>query len=184
MNQVKTTKIKNGIDYAKVADRLGEFRATNPRSKISVKFAYDEAGNLTHTARIWKDKTDYYEMLKNGVKAEDALESCDADGSSFMTAERLKQEKGFEKNETIAIGRALSILGYAGSGEIASSEEMEEFEAWKLNQAEEARAKVLEEIGKAKSIDELLGVWKSLTKEQQLDKEIAARKNAKKEELK
>lgn len=195
MNQVKTTKIekkyqsKDGqtktleINYAKVADRLGEFRKSNPRSKISVKFSYDELGNLTHTARIWKDKTDYYEMLKNGVKAEDALESCDADGSSFMPKDRLKQEKGFEKNETIAIGRALSILGYAGSGEVASSEEMEEFESWKLQQYEEEKAKVLKAISSAKSIEELLSVWKSLTKEQQLDKEIAARKNAKKEEL-
>jgi len=184
MNKVKTTKIKGGIDYAKVVDRLGEFRTSNARSKISVKFTYDEVGNLTHTARIWKDKTDYYELLKSGVSAADALESCDAEGSSFMPKDRLKQEKGFEKNETIAIGRALAILGYAVSGEVASSEEMEEFESWKMSKVEEARAQAIEKISGAKNIDELLGVWKSLTKEQQLDKEVAARKDAKKEELK
>lgn len=183
MKQVKTTKIKGNVDYAKVSDRLNAFRSENPRSKISIKYSYDDAGNLTHTARIWKDKTDYYEMLKAGAKAEDAIESCDADASSFMFADQLKKEKGFEKNESIAVGRALAMLGYAGSGEIASSEEMEEFEDWKLQKSEEERAKALEAITNAKSIPELLNVWKSLTKEQQLDKEIQARKDAKKGQL-
>jgi hypothetical protein len=183
MKQVKTTKIKGNVDYAKVADRLLEFRSQNPRSKISIKYSYDEVGNLTHTARIWKDKTECYELLKAGVNAEAIAESADAEASAFMFAEQLKKEKGFEKNESIAVGRALAILGYAVSGEIASSEEMEEFEDWKNQQAEESRAKVLESITNAKSIDELLAIWKSLTKEQQLDKEIAARKDAKKGEL-
>ena len=183
MKQVKTTKIKGNVDYAKVADRLLEFRSQNPRSKISIKYLYDEAGNLTHTARIWKDKTECYELLKAGVNAEAIAESADAEASAFMFAEQLKKEKGFEKNESIAVGRALAILGYAVSGEIASSEEMEEFEDWKNQQAEESRAKVLGSITNAKSIDELLAIWKSLTKEQQLDKEIAARKDAKKGEL-
>ena len=183
MKQVKTTKIKGNVDYAKVADRLLEFRSQNPRSKISIKYSYDEAGNLTHTARIWKDKTECYELLKAGVNAEAIAESADAEASAFMFAEQLKKEKGFEKNESIAVGRALAILGYAVSGEIASSEEMEEFEDWKNQQAEESRAKVLESMTNAKSIDELLAIWKSLTKEQQLDKEIAARKDVKKGEL-
>ena len=128
MKQVKTTKIKGNVDYAKVADRLLEFRSQNPRSKISIKYSYDEAGNLTHTARIWKDKTECYELLKAGVNAEAIAESADAEASAFMFAEQLKKEKGFEKNESIAVGRALAILGYAVSGEIASSEEMEEFD--------------------------------------------------------
>lgn len=183
MKQVKTTKIKGNVDYAKVADRLIEFRSQNPRSKISVKYSYDENGNLTHTARIWKDKAEFYELMKHGVSADVINESADAEASAFMFAEQLKKEKGFEKNETIAIGRALATLGYAVSGEIASSEEMEEFEDWQNQKKEDERAKVLESISNAKSIDELLAIWKSLTKEQQLDKEIAARKDAKKGEL-
>ena len=209
MKQVKTTRIdksykdkKTGewksvtIDYAKVADRLKAFREENPRSKISIKASYDDNGNLTHTARLWKDKTEYYELLKSGVSAKDALESCEAEGSSLMSAERIKQEKGFEKNETIAIGRALAILGYAGSGEIASSEEMQEFEDWKLQKTEEARAEALESISNAKSMKELLAVWKSFTIENWETrrvipdrehfaklKEIAARKDARKGEL-
>lgn len=183
MKQVKTTKIKGNVDYAKVADRLLEFRSQNPRSKISIKYSYDEAGNLTHTARIWKDKTECFELLKAGVSAEAIAESADAEASALMFAEQLKKEKGFEKNESIAVGRALAILGYAVSGEIASSEEMEEFEDWKMSQAEEARAKVLESITNAKDMKSLLAIWKSLAKEQQLDKEIQARKDAKKGEL-
>ena len=60
---------------------------------------------------------------------------------------------------------------------------MQEFEDWKLQKTEEARAEALESISNAKSMKELLAVWKSFTKEQQLDKEIAARKDARKGEL-
>ncbi len=183
MRQVKTTSIKGGAEYAKVADRLAEFRSANPRSKISVKASYDEQGNLTHVARLWKDKTEYYELLRSGISASDALESCEAEGSSFMPKNRLASEKGFEKNETIAIGRALAILGYASSGEIASSEEMEEFEDFKRQKSEDMKTEALEQISNAKTMDELLKIWKQLSKEQQLDKDIQAKKNARKEEL-
>ena len=37
-------------------------------------------------------------------------------------------EKAFEKLETIAVGRALAFAGYLASGEIASFEEMQEFD--------------------------------------------------------
>ena len=58
MGKVQTTKIKGGAEYAKVADRLNEFRSANPRSKISIKFSYNEKGDLTHHAYIWKDMLD------------------------------------------------------------------------------------------------------------------------------
>lgn len=192
---IKTTKIekryktKDGqvktleISYAKVADRLNEFRSVNPRSKISVKFSYNEKGDLTHHAYIWKDKTDFYDLLKSGVNAKDALESADAEGSSLMYADKVKQEKGFEKNETIAIGRALAILGYAGSGEIASSEEMEEFEDFKKQRDEALKDEAIEKLSKAKDVKELREIWMSLAKEQQLNKEVQAKKDTKKEEL-
>ncbi len=177
--QVKTLE----INYAKVADRLNEFRSANPRSKISVKFAYNDKGDLTHHAYIWKDKTDFYDLLKSGVSSKEALESADAEGSSLMYADKVKQEKGFEKNETIAIGRALAILGYAGSGEIASSEEMEEFEDFKKQKVEDAKAEAISQLAKAKDMKALLKVWQSLTKEQQLAKEVQAKKDAMKEEF-
>lgn len=177
--QVKTLE----INYAKVADRLNEFRSANPRSKIAVKFAYNDKGDLTHHAYIWKDKTDFYDLLRSGVSAKEALESADAEGSSLMYADKVKAEKGFEKNETIAIGRALAILGYAGSGEIASGEEMEEFEDFKKQKAEEAQAEAIDQLAKAKDMKALLKVWQSLTKEQQLDKAVQAKKDAMKKVL-
>ena len=195
MPRAKTTiiekkyKTKDGqtktleINYAKVADRLNEFRSANPRSKISVKFSYNEKGDLTHHAYIWKDKTDFYDLLKSQVNAKDALESADAEGSSLMYADKVKQEKGFEKNETIAIGRALAILGYAGSGEIASSEEMEEFEDFKKQKIENAKDEAIEKLAKAKDMKALQETWISLTSEQKLNKEVQAKKDAMKEEL-
>lgn len=181
--KVKTTTIKGGAEYAKVADRLNEFRSANPRSKISIKFNYDEAGNLTHHAYVWADKTEFYELLKNGVDAKDALESADAEGSSLMLSAKVKGEKGFEKNETIAVGRALAMLGYATSGEIASSEEMEEFEDFKKQKQEKAIAEAIEKLSKAKNIKELLKVWTELANEMRMDTSVQAKKNEMKEKL-
>lgn len=62
MGKVQTTKIKGGAEYAKVADRLNEFRSANPRSKISIKYSYNEKGDLTHYAYFWKDKADFYDL--------------------------------------------------------------------------------------------------------------------------
>ena len=181
--KVATTKIKGGADYAKVADRLNEFRSSYPKSKISVKVRIDSNGNVTHVAYIWKDKTVCYELLKAGVSSQDVLESADAEGSSFMFAERVKTEKGYEKNETIAIGRGLAVLGFATSGEIASSEEMEEFEDFKNQKAESMKASVIEMLDKAKSIKKLQTVWMSLDGSQRSDKDICAKKDEMKEKL-
>jgi len=171
------------IDYAKVADRLNLFRSDNPRSKITTKSRMMDNGSLVFKAYIWKDKIDFYELLKAGVSGTDALESADSEGTVMADGSQVKAEKGFEKLETIAVGRALALLGYAGSGEVASSEEMEEFEKFKSNKAEEAKVVALESIKSAKNIKELLAVWRSFTKEQQLDKEIVASKNKRKVEL-
>lgn len=183
VNKAKTTRIKGNTEYAKVADRLKEFRAANPRSKISVKHYHDEDGNLTSRAYVWKDKVEFYELLKSGVSSQDALESADSEGTSFMKSSQLVKEKGFEKNETIAVGRALALLGYAASGEIASSEEMEEFERYQADKIIEARSVATGKINQAKSIADLQQIWMSLTKEQRLDKTIQQAKDARKEEL-
>lgn len=181
--KVTTTKIKGGADYAKVAARLNEFRSTNPRSKIAVKMRKDQDGNVTHMAYIWKDKTVCYELLKSGVSAQDVLGSADAEGSSFMVAAKITNEKGYEKNETIAIGRALAIAGYATSGEVASSEEMEEFEAFKNQKAIGLKNGILEMMNNAKSMKKLQSIWLSLDSSQRSDQDIMAKKNEMKEKL-
>ena len=183
MAKVATTKIKGGAEYAKVAVRLNEFRSLNPRSKISIKAKMDASGNITHIAYIWKDKTECYELLKAGVSSQDVLESADAEGSSFMFAEKIKSEKGYEKNETIAIGRALAVLGFATNGEIASFEEMEEFEDFKNQKAEGIKIEIIGRLENAKNIKELQSVWLSLDGSQKSDKDIMAKKNEMKEAL-
>ncbi|MDO4978765.1 MAG: hypothetical protein Q4E47_01245 [Candidatus Saccharibacteria bacterium] len=194
--QVKTSKIKKEytdkrtgekksveIDYAKVADRLNEFRAKNPHSKIAVKYSVSENGDLIHHAYVWRDKTDFYDLLKSGVSSKDALDSADAEASSLMYSAKVKGEKGFEKNETIAIGRALAMLGYATSGEVATSEEMEEFEDFKKEKAEAEKAAILKDIAEAKSMEALLKVWQNMSKEMRFDKDIIVAKDIRKEEL-
>ena len=48
-----------------------------------------------------------------------------------------KGVKGFEKIESISVGRALAMLGYCADGEIATSEEMEEFQDFQKTKKEE-----------------------------------------------
>lgn len=171
-SSVKTTRIekkykdkKTGewksitIDYAKVADRLKEFREANPRSKTSTQYKILEDGTVIFKAYVWKDKTDFIDILKvSGAEA--AMLSADSDGTAKSNDEG---EKSFEKLETIAIGRALALLGYAGTGEIASSEEMERYEEWKLKTVEDA----VESIKTATKRDEFEHIISSLTPEQQ-----------------
>lgn len=42
---------------------------------------------------------------------------------------QIKERKAFEKQETIAVGRALAFAGYLASGEIASFEEMQDWQS-------------------------------------------------------
>lgn len=107
--RVKTMDLK-GNEYAKVADRLLKFREENIRASIKTEAKFLGEGRVQFIANILKDKAD--------------PTSADSMGNAFG---KEGAQKEFEKLETIAIGRALAILGYAASGEIASSEEMEEF---------------------------------------------------------
>jgi len=131
--RVKTTKIekqytdkKTGekktitIDYAKVIDRVNEFRGDNPRGtiKTEMKVVDDLA---TFSAYVKKDNADEFSAVATGH----AVAKVDFG------------EKQFEKLETVAVGRALAMLGYASSGEIASFEEMEEFTAYRDQKIEE-----------------------------------------------
>lgn len=104
MGKVQTTKIKRGAEYAKVADRLNEFCSTDPRSMISIKFSYDKKGDLTHHAYFWEDKTDFYDLLKSGASAKEAIESADAEGPPLMYAAKCK-------NTEIDAERMLALNG-------------------------------------------------------------------------
>lgn len=133
--------------YAPVAVRIKEFREHNPRGKIITRDTQTEEGMVKFKAYIWKDRGDY---------VKDDLESADSTGTALNST---KDKKAFEKLETVAIGRALSILGYMVSGEVASDEEMEMFidKASKYDQIEleEKIEKTKVDMKKAKTIDEL-----------------------------
>jgi hypothetical protein len=134
-----------GKQYAQVKERLNEFRSKNPQGLIETTPLPQDDGSLMFKARIVVDKS-------NPASAE-------ATGHSYSKAEKISAEKGFEKLETIAVGRALALLGYAADGEIASSEEMEEF----LEHQEKKKANTVltwgEKLESVKTLDDLKAVW-------------------------
>lgn len=144
MNKVATINLK-GNEYATVPQRLLEFRRTHPRSSVTTKPTFNEDGSVVFTAKIVKDKADE--------------NSATATGHSYG---QITGDKAFEKLETIATGRALALLGYLNNGQIASTEEMEEFEEAQLQH-------VVEEINKATKRAEFQAILAKLTPSQKLE---------------
>ena len=142
--KVQTMNLQ-GQEYAKVPERLRLFREDCPNGSIKTEFKID-GDTLIFTAYILKDKAD--------------PNSADATGHSM--AKMSNKQKEFEKQETIAIGRALAILGYLASGEVASSEEMEAFNEYKKQQEEQAVGEAIARLEEAKTMDELKKVFVSL----------------------
>jgi hypothetical protein len=144
MNKVQTINLK-GNEYATVPQRLLEFRNKHPRASVETKPTFQPDGTVVFTATILKDKND--------------PNSASATGHSYG---KLTGDKAFEKLETVACGRALSLLGYLNNGQIASSEEMQEFEEYQLQQ-------VKDEINKAEKRDQFKDILAKLTPSQKLE---------------
>lgn len=140
MGKIKTINLK-GNEYAQVSDRIKAFREENPNGLIETSPQLDDENRIMFTARIVKNK--------------EKPESAEATGHALGEN---KGAKAFEKLETIAVGRALAMLGYMGSGEVASSEEMQEFYEYKDNQINRA----VERIEQASDIDELKKIFMDL----------------------
>ena len=164
MNKVKTTTIGGGAQYAKVSERLKQFRTDCPRASIITTPIPQEDGLVMFKAYILKDKADE--------------NSADATGHALQTKSGTKD---FEKLETIAVGRALALLGYAADGDIASSEEMEEFLAHKEGEIAKKLAGVADKIAEAKTQAELLAIY---TEHEGLGQELTALLTKRKEEIK
>lgn len=134
------------IEYAKVADRLKEFRQDCPfgetKTDIEIKGEY-----IFANAFVKKDKSNPTSAEANGHAI------------SKMTG----YEKEFEKLETLAVGRALAFLGYSAGGEIASSEEMEEFLSFKEKKEIEDFENYKEIVDDIKDINELRELYKKNT---------------------
>ncbi len=143
MKKTKTMELK-GKQYAQVKDRLQEFRQENPQASIKTTYTIEE-NQVAFTAFILKDKAD--------------PNSADATGHSYGEN---KGDKSFEKLETIAVGRALAFLGYATDGEIASSDEMEEFLEHKEEKKKEAILEATKQLKGTKTLASLKKVWSAL----------------------
>lgn len=135
--KTKTIKIGGGAEYAKVADRIKEFRADCPNGSIKTTPTF-QGDNIMFTAEIIKD-------LSNPTSAR-------ATGNAFGANNGVK---GFEKIESIAVGRALAMLGYCADGEIATSEEMEEFQDFQKTKKEEIIQELMEKVDEIKDLEEL-----------------------------
>lgn len=144
MTKIKTMKV-SGNDYAKVAERIKAFRNANPRGKIETIPTITEDNKILFKATIIKDKAEEF--------------SAEATGHALGEN---KGAKALEKLETIAVGRALALLGYAGDGEIASGEEMEEFEEYKAQKHFEKLEEYKELLESSKSLDELKTNWATI----------------------
>jgi len=115
-------------------------------------------------------------MFKAFVK-KDAKKPESAEATAHALATKTG-EKEFEKIETISVARALAMLGYLASGEIASSEEMEEFYNFQDQKVEDA----IDSLNAAKSIDDLKNIFINLGT-LIADSRVVAAKDAKKLEL-
>lgn len=164
-NRKATTMDLQGKEYARVPERLKLFREDCPRGSIKTDYKFLESGQVVYTAYINKDKKD--------------PSAGDATGHSLGG---VKGTKDFEKLETIAVGRALALLGYLASGEIASSEEMEEFNAYKEEQHKKLVNLALGGIESASTIEELRELFVGLGS-LIADEKVIAAKDKRKEEL-
>lgn len=139
--KVKTGKVSGGAEYAYVADRLKQFREDNPNGLIETTPTFNEDGSIMFTTRVLKDKN--------------KPESAEATGHALGKNTGVK---AFEKLETQSVGRALALLGYLASGEIASAEEMEDFYAYQETKVQEA----VDALNDSKTLEELKTVFMGL----------------------
>lgn len=130
------------IQHAKVNDRLLFFWAENPNGSIETSQEFQNETVIFKTVII-ADQTNEH--------------SRKATGHSYG---KLGDEKAFEKLETISVGRALALLGYSASGEVASFEEMEDFLSQKELKRQEKIAEIKTKIDNVKSIEELRVIYK------------------------
>ena len=168
-----------GNQYAKVATRLKQFREDFPNSKIETAHFTLEDGVTEFTAYVWKDKTEYMSLLREVKDPIVARGSADANGSA--SKKMGSGDKDFEKMETVAVGRALAMLGYLSSGDVASLEEMEEFTAFKSEKRFEAMTAAIAAIEAAETMEQLREAF--VKSDLMQEPSIVAAKDKRKQEL-
>lgn len=137
--KMKTIDLK-GKDYAQVAERIKQFREDCPNGLIET-IPTINGDTIMFEARILKDKA--------------KQTSAEGTGHSYG---KLTGDKSFEKHETISVGRALAMLGYMASGEVASFDEMSDFLEYQGEKVEKA----ILDMNQAGTLDELKTIFMSL----------------------
>lgn len=173
LNSVKVSKIekvfkdkstnkekKICIDYAKVTDRLEAFRINHPNSKILTSYK-NENNKTVFKAFLWRDKTEVIQSLTNGISKELIYLTADAEATAQKT---ITNDKDFEKLETMAIGRALSNLGYSSTGKIAESMVDELYQ--------DSVDSAIDRLQNCKTLDELKANYQALNPVLRIDKTI------------
>lgn len=136
-------------DYALVPARLKRFREEHIHASIDSNPTYNPDGSITFKTIIIQDLTDVASARGSGT-------------ARYTEKELTAKAKQFEKLETISVGRALASLGYLNDGQVASTEEMEDFESYQQLQKQEAIDNAVELIAGAKSNADLDVVIKSI----------------------
>jgi hypothetical protein len=95
----------NGNKYAKVSTRLAAYHHDHEKGRIETSCDFREGGGVVFSAKVTTSKGEFT-------------------GHSYG---KVLKQKDFEKQESIAVGRALAFAGYLAGGEIACAEEMEGF---------------------------------------------------------
>lgn len=180
LNSVKVSKIekvfkdkstneekKICIDYAKVTDRLEAFRINHPNSKILTSYK-NENNKTVFKAFLWRDKTEVIQSLTNGVSKELIYLTADAEATAQKT---ITSDKDFEKLETMAIGRALSNLGYSSTGKIAESM-VSELDQYKDELYQDSVDSAIDRLQNCKTLDELKANYQALNPVLRIDKTI------------
>lgn len=105
--EIKTIDLK-GKKYAPVGERLNAFHETYGNAQIKTSYDFKEGWAIFRTKITLnvENPTQYFTGHSMG---------------------KVATEKALEKLETVSLGRALAIAGFAPDGTIASAEEMEKF---------------------------------------------------------
>lgn len=180
LNSVKVSKIekvfkdkstnenkKIYIDYAKVTDRLEAFRVNHPNSKILTSYK-NENNKVVFKAFLWRDKTEVIQSLTNGISKDLIYLTADAEATAQKT---ITNDKDFEKLETIAIGRALSNLGYSSTGKIAESI-VNGLDQYKDELYQDSVDSAIDRLQNCKTLDELKANYQALNSVLRIDKTI------------
>lgn len=166
MERKQKTIVLQGKNYVQVAERV---RAIHEKRKdsfdITTKYTITESGNVVFIATLF--------IRVKGIESPLVFT-----GHSFG---KLGGAKAFEKLETVAVGRALAFAGYHGDGDIASADEMQNFEQEiDYEKIEEAQLA----LSDAKTLDELQKIYTKFEKGVKGNKSVIELKDKLKKELK